>query len=76
MKKNFTVSLEQEKVEELQAYLNTYGLSLSGFFNGLLDESIMRCKEVSSLMEDEKLPFNLARIQMIKNKMYPSVMVF
>lgn len=76
MKKNYTVSLEKEQVEELQRFLNTFDITLSGFFNGILEESLMRCKEITSLMDDEGLPFKLARTKMITDKMYPSVMIF
>lgn len=76
MKKNYTVSLEKEQVEELQRFLNTFDITLSGFFNGILEESLMRCREITCMMNDEGLPFKLARTKMITDKMYPSVMIF
>jgi len=38
MKKNYTLSLDEEKVELIRPWLERKGLSFSGFVNGAVDE--------------------------------------
>jgi hypothetical protein len=40
MKKRYNVTLDQEKVEELQAWLEKKNLSLSGYLNAILCEQL------------------------------------
>jgi hypothetical protein len=61
MKKAYSVSLEKEKVEELQIYLDKFGITLSAFFDGIIDESIGVAKCVAYEMEDSKKSFRESR---------------
>lgn len=40
MKKNYTVSLDVEKVEELKVWLEPKAISFSGYLNSLLSEQM------------------------------------
>jgi hypothetical protein len=40
MKSNYTICLDSEKVDRIKAWLETKGLSFSGYLNALLDEQI------------------------------------
>lgn len=40
MKKNFQLSLDEEKVEELKIWLSQRGLTFSGYMNTLIDEQL------------------------------------
>jgi hypothetical protein len=40
MKKNYTVSLDEEKVDELKPWLEKQGISFSGYLNILIGENL------------------------------------
>ncbi len=40
MRKNFTVSLDKENVERLQAYLAASGMTFSGYLRGAVNEFV------------------------------------
>jgi hypothetical protein len=44
MKKNYTVSLDEDKVEEMKGWLETRGLTFSGYLNSLIDEQMAAVK--------------------------------
>ncbi len=61
MKKNYTISLDQDQVEKLQGFLNKFELSLSGFFNDILYDANGYAELISYEMDDSKVPFKKAR---------------
>jgi hypothetical protein len=40
MKKNYTISLDEEKVDEIKPWLDRQGLSFSGYLNSLIGENL------------------------------------
>ena len=40
MKKIYSISLDEEKVDSLKVWLNQRGLTFSGYLNSLIDEQI------------------------------------
>lgn len=66
MKKNFTVSLDQEAVEELQTYLAKFDLTLSGFLNNLIEDSLPLAHLVDFVMTDEDLTFRKSKEKLNK----------
>lgn len=49
MKKYYTMTLDEEKVERLREWLEIKGLSLSGYFNSMIDEQVTALEMVSDL---------------------------
>jgi hypothetical protein len=56
MKKNYTVSLDDEKVEFLKPWLEKKGVSFSGFLNGAIDEMVTAIKEMNLPEDVSKMP--------------------
>lgn len=55
MRKYYTVYLEEEKLEKLREWLKLRGLSLSGYFNSMIDEQIIAIESFSELTEKKKV---------------------
>ncbi len=45
MKKNYTISLDEEKVDELKPWLEKQGISFSGYFNSMMGEYLEALKK-------------------------------
>ena len=57
MKKNYTVSLDEEKVEGLKVWLEPKAISFSGYLNSLISEQM-------AAVEKFKIPANTAEIKL------------
>jgi len=57
MKKRYNVTLDQEKVEELQAWLAKKHLSLSGYLNAILCEQLAVVKMIGAPADVSSMPF-------------------
>lgn len=55
MKKNYTLYLDEEKFDKLREWLNLKGLSISGYFNSMIDEQIIAIDVFSELTEKKKV---------------------
>lgn len=62
MKKNYTVSLDEEKVDSLKVWLDQRGLTFSGYLNSLIDEQT-NAIEIFSLSGEQK---KVTTVQLIK----------
>jgi hypothetical protein len=40
MKKNYTISLDEEKVDEIKVWLDKHNLTFSGYLNSLIEEQL------------------------------------
>lgn len=56
MKKNYTVSLDKEKVEILQAYLEKGGMSFSGYLNMAVSEFVDAMGKMDLPEDVSKMP--------------------
>lgn len=62
MKKTYTITLDEEKVDSLKVWLETRGLSFSGYLNSLIDEQITAIELFSSSGGQKKV----STVQLIK----------
>ncbi|MEI7480426.1 MAG: hypothetical protein WCJ59_02250 [bacterium] len=44
MKKNYTISLDEEKVDEIKLWLDKRSLTFSGYLNSLIEEQLSAMK--------------------------------
>jgi hypothetical protein len=49
MKKNYTITLDEEKVDGIKVWLNKRGLSFSGYLNAIIDEQLSAIETFSPL---------------------------
>jgi hypothetical protein len=56
MKKNYTVSLDEEKVDILKPWLEKKGMSFSGYLNGAVDEMVTAITEMNLPEDVSKMP--------------------
>jgi hypothetical protein len=70
MKKNYTVSLDEEKVDELKGWLEKRHLTFSGYLNSLIEEQMLAVREFAPDGDVKKVTasklFKLAS-KMVKN---------
>lgn len=62
MKKNYTISLDEEKVDSLKVWLDQRGLSFSGYLNSVIDEQITAI-DIFSLSGEQK---KVSTVQLLK----------
>lgn len=55
MKKNYTISLDEERVDEIRVWLEKRGLSFSGYLNSLIEEQLGAMKLYGD--DNEKVSF-------------------
>jgi len=65
MKKSYTITLDEEKVEEIRIWLEEKGLSFSGYLNSLIDEQLKAMK----LYGDVDSPVTVLGVMKVFKKM-------
>ena len=65
MKKNYTISLDEEKVDEIKVWLDKHNLSFSGYLNSLIEEQLSEMV----LYGDKKSPVTVLGVMKVFKKM-------
>ena len=65
MKKNYTISLDEEKVDEIKVWLDKHNLSFSGYLNSLIEEQL----SAMVLYGDIKSPVTVLGVMKVFKKM-------
>jgi len=65
MKKSYTITLDEEKVDEIRVWLEKKGLSFSGYLNSLIEEQLKAMK----LYGDVDSPVTILKLMKMFKKM-------